>query len=349
VHMEVGQPGTGAPQAALDRLAVDLRSGPLGYTVGLGLPDLRARIARHYGDRHGIDLDPARVVITPGASGAFLLAFSALFDNGDRVALAAPGYPSYRQILRGMGLQPVSLPAQAASGFQPGPGDLGPGLAGLIVASPANPTGAMLDHGALAGLAQVCAAQGIALISDEIYHHITYGAPSVTALSVTDDVYVINSFSKYFSMTGWRVGWMVVPQDHVRTVERLAQNFFICTPHAAQRLALHAMDCADELDANLATYAANRAALLAGLSGAGLPRFIRPDGAFYIYADISHTGQDSLTLCRDVLDRVGVAITPGLDFDADRGRNWVRLSYAGSTADIAEGLNRLGTYFRGRA
>jgi aspartate/methionine/tyrosine aminotransferase len=347
IHLEIGQPSTGAPQAALDRLARDMEAGPLGYTQGLGLPELRARIARHYGDQHGLDLDPSRVVVTPGASGAFLLAFAALFDNGARVGLAAPGYPSYRQILRGMGLTPVNLVAKETAGFQPEPGDLSPDLAGLIVASPANPTGAMLDRPAIAALADACMVRDIALISDEIYHHLDYGKPSVSALQVTDQVYVINSFSKYFSMTGWRVGWMVVPPEHVRTVERLAQNFFLCTGHAAQRLALYAFDAQAELDANLAIYRANRALLLAGLADAGLPRFIPPDGAFYVYAQVSHTGIDSLTLCRRALDEAGVAITPGLDFDPDRGQDWVRLSYAGSTADVAEGLARLKRFFGG--
>ncbi|MGR3435967.1 MAG: aminotransferase class I/II-fold pyridoxal phosphate-dependent enzyme, partial [Shimia sp.] len=226
IHMEVGQPATPAPAAARAALATAMEAGPLGYTVALGLPELRAGIAALYRDWHRIDLDSGRVVVTAGASAGFLLAFTALFDVGARVGLAAPGYPSYRQILRGLSLDPVPIPGDPAHGFQPQPGDVA-GLDGLIVASPANPTGTMLSEAELAALAGTCTEAGCALISDEIYHGIEYDTRAATALAVTDDVYVVNSFSKYFSMTGWRIGWMVVPPDHVRIVERLAQNFFI--------------------------------------------------------------------------------------------------------------------------
>ncbi|WP_411890519.1 pyridoxal phosphate-dependent aminotransferase [Yoonia sp. SDW83-1] len=348
IHMEVGQPGTGAPAAARARLAEEL-SEPLGYTVGLGLPALRARIAAHYADWYGVDLDPARVVITSGASGAFLLAFSALFDNAERVGLGTPCYPSYRQILKAVGLTPVDIPTTFAQRFQPLPGDVAAhDLAGLIVASPANPTGTMLDRDALAALAGACQARDAALISDEIYHGIDYDAQPVTALQVTDEVYVVNSFSKYFSMTGWRVGWMVVPSDHVRRVERLAQNMFICAPHASQRLALHAMDCPDELEANKAVYAANRALMIDGLKAAGLDRFAPPDGAFYVYVDVSAYTDDARAFAAEILDQAGVAVTPGLDFDAARGHRWLRFSYARSTDDIREGLERLATFMAAR-
>ncbi len=348
IHMEVGQPGTGAPAAARAKLAEEL-ADPLGYTVGLGLPELRARIARHYGDWYGVDLDPARVVVTSGASGAFLLAFSALFDNGERVGLGSPCYPSYRQILKAVGLTPVDIPTSLEQRFQPLPGDVAAhDLAGLIVASPANPTGTMLDQRALAALAQACAARDAALVSDEIYHGVDYEAQPVTALQVTDEAYVVNSFSKYFSMTGWRVGWMVVPQDHVRRVERLAQNMFICAPHASQRLALHAMECGEELEANKAVYAANRALMIEGLKAAGLTRFAPPDGAFYVYVDVSEFTDDSLAFADEILAQAGVAVTPGLDFDAARGHRWLRFSYARATADIREGLDRLARFMEAR-
>ena len=348
IHMEVGQPATGAPAAARAALAAALNQ-PLGYTVGLGLPDLRARIARHYGEWYGVDLDPARVVITAGASGAFLLAFSALFDNGERVGLGTPCYPSYRQILKAVGLTPVDIPTSLDQRFQPLPGDVAAhDLAGLIVASPANPTGTMLDRDALAALADACAARDAALISDEIYHGIDYDARPVTALQVTDEAYVVNSFSKYFSMTGWRVGWMIVQPDHVRRVERLAQNMFICASHASQYLALHAMDCTDELETNKAVYAANRALMIDGLTAAGLDRFAPPDGAFYVYVDVSAHTDDARAFAAEILDKAGVAVTPGLDFDAARGHRWLRFSYAGSTADMREGLDRLARFMKAR-
>ncbi|MBR2654935.1 MAG: aminotransferase class I/II-fold pyridoxal phosphate-dependent enzyme [Loktanella sp.] len=348
IHMEVGQPGTGAPSAARDKLIADM-ADPLGYTVGLGLPDLRARIARHYGDWYDLDLDPARVVITSGASGAFLLAFSALFDNGERVGLGTPCYPSYRQILRAVGLTPVDIPTELADRFQPQPHHVAAhDLAGLIVASPANPTGTMLDAAQIKALADACAERDAAFISDEIYHGIDYDLRPVSALEVTDEVYVVNSFSKYFSMTGWRVGWMVVPQDHVRRIERLAQNMFICAPHAAQRLALHAMDCPQELDANKAVYAANRDLMMDGLRAAGLGAFAPPDGAFYVYVDVSAYTDDARQFAADILDQAGVAVTPGLDFDAARGHHWLRFSYARSTADITEGLSRITRFMQAR-
>ena len=348
IHMEVGQPGTGAPEGARAALA-DQLAEPLGYTVGLGLPALRARIAQHYMEVYGLELDPARVVITSGASGAFLLAFSALFDNDERVGLGLPCYPSYRQILKAAGLKAVEMPTTAAGRYQPQPSDVADfDLDGLIVASPANPTGTMLTRAELKALAGACAAKGAAFISDEIYHGISYDKETVTALSVTDDVYVINSFSKYFSMTGWRVGWMVVPADHVRRVERLAQNMFICAPHASQALALAAFDCKEELDSHLAVYAANRDLMVAGLTKAGLGKFAPPDGAFYVYVDVSDYTNDALAFSAEILEKAGVAVTPGLDFDPANGHKWLRLSYARSTADITEGVARLTTFMKWR-
>lgn len=348
IHMEVGQPGTGAPAQARAALAAELDQ-PLGYTVGLGLPELRARIAQHYNDWYGVTLDPARVVITSGASGAFLLAFSALFDNDARVGLGLPCYPSYRQILKAVGLAPVEIKTTVQGRYQPLPDDVAAHhLDGLIVASPANPTGTMLDKAELAALSKACDAQNAAFISDEIYHGIDYDKKPITALQVTDNVYVINSFSKYFSMTGWRVGWMVVPEDHVRRVERLAQNMFICAPHAAQRLALHAMECSEELDSNCAVYAENRDTMLTGLRAAGFDKFAPPDGAFYIYADVSDYSDDSRAFAAEILDQAGVAVTPGLDFDPQDGHRWLRFSYARSADDIREGVQRLQDYMAQR-
>ena len=342
IHMEVGQPGTGAPQYALQRLSVDMSCDPLGYTVGLGLPELRVRIARHYRDWYGVELDADRVVITAGASGAFLLAFSALFDTGERVGLGAPCYPSYRQILKALDLLPVDMPTTMMDRMQPVAADIAAyDLSGLIVASPANPTGTMLDIDAMRALAHACETKGAAFISDEIYHGLAYECRAVSALEVTDEVYVINSFSKYFSMTGWRVGWMVVPKDHVRTIERLAQNMFICPTHASQRLALHAMECGPDLDLNVEVYRTNRALMLEELPKAGLGKFAPPDGAFYVYVDVSDYTEDSVKFCALILEEADVAITPGLDFDPIMGHKWVRMSYARSTEDIREGLKRL--------
>ncbi|QEE35787.1 aminotransferase class I/II-fold pyridoxal phosphate-dependent enzyme [Octadecabacter sp. SW4] len=350
IHMEVGQPGTGAPEGAVARLAAEMAAQPLGYTVGLGMPALRARIARHYRDWYGVDLNPDRVVITAGASGAFLLAFTALFDAGARVGLGEPCYPSYRQILRALSLEPVGIPTRMANRLQPVAGDVAAHqLDGLIVASPANPSGTMLERDDIAALSAACDAQGAAFISDEIYHGITYETKAHSALEVTDEVYVINSFSKYFSMTGWRVGWMVVPEDHVRTVERLAQNMFICAPHASQQLALAAMDCAPELEGNLAVYARNRQIVMAGLRAAGFTRFAPPDGAFYIYVDVSAFTDDARAFAAEILEVAGVAVTPGLDFDPLRGHHWLRFSYARSSDDMHEGMARLQRFMAGRA
>jgi len=349
IHMEVGQPGTGAPKGAAEALTKAMEECALGYTVALGLPALRARIAQMYGEWYNVDLDPARVVITPGSSGGFLLAFTALFDSGDRVGIGAPGYPSYRQILRALGMQPVDLPAAAENRYQPVAADFaGEDLRGLLVASPANPSGTMLDRPALSALTDACVANGMSFISDEIYHGIEYDKKAVTALEVTDDCYVINSFSKYFSMTGWRVGWMVVPDDQVRVVERIAQNMFICAPHASQIAALAAMDCDDELQANLAVYRRNRDLMITGLKEAGFTDIAPPDGAFYVYADVSRFTDDSRAFAAEILERAGVAVTPGLDFDPARGHKTLRFSYARSTADMEEGIARLKAFMAAR-
>ncbi|MBC2835637.1 pyridoxal phosphate-dependent aminotransferase [Paragemmobacter straminiformis] len=349
IHMEIGQPATPAPAAARKALARAMEQDALGYTVALGLPELRRGIAALYARWYGIDLNPDRVIVTSGSSAAFLLSFTTLFDAGDRVGLGEPGYPSYRQILRALSLDPVGLPASDANRLQPVPADFADvDLAGLIVASPGNPSGTMLDKPRLADLIHAAQARGISFISDEIYHGLHYATRAVTALEVSDNVHIINSFSKYFSMTGWRIGWMVVPEDQIRTVERLAQNMFICPPHASQIAALAALDCIDELEANRATYAENRRLMLQGLPKAGFTSIAPPDGAFYIYADVSDLTGDSLAFAAEILDGAGVAVTPGLDFDPRRGGQRLRFSYAGATADIVEGLARLQTFMQGR-
>ncbi len=349
IHMEVGQPGTPAPVAARAALAEAMQDQAMGYTVALGLPELRARIAGLYKEWYGIDLDPARVIVTPGSSGAFILAFTTLFDAGARVGLGEPGYPSYRQILSALDLAPVGIQTSAENRLQPVPADLaGLDLDGLIVASPANPSGTMLDRGAMEGLIHACADQGISFISDEIYHGIQYEGRAVSALEISDDVYVINSFSKYFSMTGWRVGWMVVPEDHVRVIERLAQNMFICPSHASQLVALAAMECGAELEGNMDVYRENRRLMLEGLPQAGFDRIAPPDGAFYIYADVSEMTNDSRAFADEILQKAGVAVTPGLDFDPERGAGTLRFSYARATEDIVEGLARLKAFMEER-
>jgi len=346
IHMEVGQPASGAPKGAVKALSKAMAEGPLGYTVALGLPALRARIARHYQEWYGVHIEPERVVVTAGSSAGFLLSFISLFEQGARVAIGDPGYPSYRNILKSLSLAPVRLETTAESRFQPRPEDI-ENIDGLLVASPANPTGTMLGREELAALMAKCDAQGVSFISDEIYHGVGAGKP-VSALEISDNAYVINSFSKYFSMTGWRVGWMIVPQDHVRRIERLSQNLFICASHASQVAALAAMDCEAELKAHADVYAKNRQVLIEGLPKAGFSKFAPPDGAFYIYADVSDLTDNSHALADEILRDAGVAVTPGLDFDTERGHKTLRFSYARSTEDMIEGVARLQRWFAAR-
>ena len=344
LHLEVGQPSTGAPQAVLEAAKSALDADPIGYTLALGIEPLRARIARHYADEYGVAIPEERIVVTTGSSGAFLLAFLAAFEPGDRVGLAAPGYPAYRNILTALGITPVLLPVGAQSHFQPSSAILeavGESLDGLIVASPSNPTGSMLGAAELGDLARYCHDQGIRLVSDEIYHGITYGERAVTAAAQSTEAIVVNSFSKYYSMTGWRLGWMVVPPDILRAVECLAQNFFISPPTLSQRAALAVFDCREELDRNVARYARNRALLLEELPKAGFHRLAPADGAFYLYADIAHLSNDSQEFCRRMLTETGVAATPGVDFDPEQGHRAMRFSFAGSTEDMAEAAGRL--------
>ena len=344
LHLELGQPDGGAPQPVIEAATAALKSHRLGYTEALGIPPLRAAIAAHYRHSYGLDLDPGRVVVTTGSSGAFMLGFLAAFEAGDRIALAAPGYPAYRNILLALDLVPVDLPVGPETHFQPTPALLDGvegRLDGLILASPSNPTGSMLDRRALTALVDYCRDRGIRLVSDEIYHGIVYGAETVSAASLDETAIVVNSFSKYFSMTGWRLGWMLVPADLARAVECLAQNLFISAPTLPQIAAEAVFGCRPELDARVAVYRRNRDLLLAELPKAGFTRFAPPDGAFYLYADIGHLTDDSEGFCRRMLAESGVATTPGVDFDRMHGHDCLRFSYAGSTAEMAEAAERL--------
>ncbi|MDP6803974.1 MAG: aminotransferase class I/II-fold pyridoxal phosphate-dependent enzyme [Rhodospirillales bacterium] len=344
LHLEVGQPGTGAPAGVLAAAKSAIESDRLGYTDALGVADLRQRIARHYAGTYGIDVDPERIVATTGSSGAFVLAFLSAFDAGDRVALASPGYPAYRNILEAVGVEVVSLEVGADSNFQPTPEILdraGAAIDGLIVASPSNPTGTMVSRDELEALVRYCADRDIRFVSDEIYHGITYGSPAETALAFTADAVVVNSFSKYFSMTGWRLGWMVVPPDLTRPVECLAQNLFISPPTLSQIAAVAAFDCKDELDGHVNRYGRNRALLLEALPKAGFSRLASADGAFYFYADVGDMTNDSHAFCRRMLAATDVAATPGVDFDPGRGHQFVRFSFSGATDEIAEAAARL--------
>jgi aspartate/methionine/tyrosine aminotransferase len=351
IHMEVGQPGTPAPKAALAAVADALPAETLGYTPALGIPALRARIARHYAERYGLQVAPERVVVTTGSSAGFVLTFLALFDAGASVALPAPGYPCYRHILAALGQTPVPIATGPAGRWMPTPSQVAEAaarhaIAGLVLASPANPTGTMLAPERLAAICRECQRLGIWLVADEIYHGLTYGMPEETALAHSADAIVINSFSKYFSMTGWRVGWLIVPERLIRPIERLAQNFYISPPAVAQIAAIGAFDAREELEANKRVYAENRALLMAELPKAGLERILPADGAFYLYVDVSETGTDSVAFTRAMLAEIGVAATPGVDFDAHRGASYVRFCYAGSTADMAEAARRLKAWRR---
>ncbi len=345
IRMEVGQPATGAPLGAVAAVEAALRSGhALGYTEAFGRPGLRARIAAHVRDWYGLDLSPARVAVTTGASGAFPLAFLAAFDPGDRIALATPFYPPYVNILVALGLRPVLLPTDAGTRYQPNVAmleQLDPPPDGLIVASPSNPAGSMLHADELAAIARWCDSAGVRLVSDEIYHGLQYGPPPVTAAAFSDSAIVINSFSKYFSMTGWRIGWMVLPPDLTRPVERLAQNLFISAPHISQVAAEAALDCHAELAANVARYRRSRARLMAALPQAGFAQLGASEGAFYLYADVSGRTTDSRAFCERMLHEAAVAAAPGVDFDRVRGHRFVRFSYCGSEADMTEAAARL--------
>jgi aspartate/methionine/tyrosine aminotransferase len=346
LRMEVGQPGTGAPRGAAEAAIRALQAGnPMGYTEAVGRASLRARIAAHIQSRYGVTVPVARIAVTVGASGAFPLAFLAAFDAGDRVAMAAPFYPPYANILTALGMVPQLLPCDASTRFQPTLAmleKLDPLPAGLIVASPCNPAGTMLAPDELRDIARWCHEKGVRLVSDEIYHGLTWGTVAESsAASFSDSAIVVNSFSKYFSMTGWRIGWLVLPEDLVRPVECLAQNMFISAPHVAQVAAEAAFDCVPELEANKEGYARARAALLAGLPGAGFDRIAQADGAFYLWCDIGHLTNDSLDFAARMLEGAGIAATPGVDFDRDRGTRFLRFSYCGVEAEMVQAPGRL--------
>ncbi|HEX3346710.1 MAG TPA: aminotransferase class I/II-fold pyridoxal phosphate-dependent enzyme [Acetobacteraceae bacterium] len=345
IRMEVGQPGTGAPAGAVAAVAAALQRGEaMGYTEALGRPSLRARISRHYRDWYGADIPSERIAVTVGASGAFPLAFLAAFDAGDRVAMATPFYPPYVNILTALGIEPVILPTAEASRFQPTIDlldALDPRPDGLIVASPCNPAGTMLHPDELAAIAAWCDREGVRLVSDEIYHGLHYDSPIATAASLSSSAITVNSFSKYFSMTGWRIGWLVLPEDLLRPVECLAQNLFISPPHVAQIAAESAFDCTDELAANAARYRRSRDLLLRALPDAGFTRLSPAEGAFYLWADVGHRTNDSQAFCARMLHEAGIAAAPGMDFDRARGRQFLRFSYCGPEEDVAEAAERL--------
>jgi aspartate/methionine/tyrosine aminotransferase len=351
VHMEVGQPAFGAPSPAVAAVQARLGRSALGYTESLGFPSLRARIARHYADTYGLTMSPDRVIVTTGSSAAFILAFLSMFEAGDRVAIANPGYPPYRHILTALGCEPVLIETNAATRFALTGDNLLAAhrkkpLQGVLVASPANPTGTMMTPQALGELIQVAENAGIKVISDEIYHGLDYAMAAETAARLSDRAVVINSFSKYFCMTGWRIGWMVVPEELVRPIERLQGNLAISVPTLSQIAAEAAFDGRPELDAIKHGYEDNRKILIDGLPKAGLSKFLPVDGAFYLYADVSEFSNDSFDFAKRLLQEAHVAATPGVDFDPVNGRHFVRFSYAGSAADMREAVERIGAWLR---
>lgn len=350
-RFDVGQPFAGAPPqafAAAERAYADVA---LGYTEGLGLPALRRKLSEFYARKHGLDISPDRIAITTGASGAFLLTFLALFDTGDRVALAAPGYPPYRHILTALGMKPAIAPAQAADRYQLAPHHLDDlariaPLAGALVASPANPTGSVLPRQALSALAAKARALGAALISDEIYHGLVYDTEATTALAIDNDAFVINSFSKYWAMTGWRVGWIVAPERYIGAIERLSQNLFVAPPTPGQIAAIAALDADEECERLRGIYANNRRLLLDALPKLNLPIVSPPDGAFYVLVDVTAHAKDSADFCKRALEDADVALTMGTDFDDARGAHWARIAYARHTDEISYGLERLRTWLQ---
>jgi len=349
VRLEVGQPLTAAPKGVIERAHHVLDTDRLGYASIHGIVELRQAIAAHYLDWYDLSVDPHRVVVTVGASGGFTLAFLAAFDIGDRVALTIPGYPCYRNALQALGAEVVPLMTTLEDNFQPtielleqahAQGD----LEGLVITSPSNPTGTMLDDETQASILAWCAERGVKVVSDEIYHGLTYGSSPSTALAYSDDVLVVNSFSKYFSMTGWRLGWLVVPDNFVSPIMKFAANLLLGPQTLSQMAAVAAFDCHEELQGHLVRYTHNREILLDGLRAAGLDRLAPAEGAFYVYADISHIADSSTALCARWLDELGIAATPGTDFDPYNGENYVRFSFCGGTDTIERGVELLSTW-----
>lgn len=351
VNLAAGQPKAGAPEPVRAAAAAALEANQLGYTVALGIPELRQAIADSYTDRYGLDVGLEDVVLTTGSSGGFLLAFLACFDVGDRVAIASPGYPCYRNILSALGCEVVEIPCGPETRYQPTAAmlaELDPPVAGVIVASPANPTGTVIEPAELAAIATWCDATGVRLISDEVYHGLVYpGAPQTScAWQTSRNAIVANSFSKYFAMTGWRLGWLLVPEELRRAVDCLTGNFTICPPVLPQYAAVAAFTPAAiaEAEGHLHQYAVNRETLLSGLRQLGITRLAPTDGAFYVYADVSDFTSDSLSFSEKLLADTGLAIAPGVDFDTVHGGSFVRMSFAGPESDIDEALRRLGPW-----
>ncbi len=349
VHMELGEPGAPAPLAVREAATRALAEGVIGYAEALGRPALRQRIARHYGEAYGVDVSPERVIVATGSSGAFLLAFLAGFDPGARIAMTAPGYPAYANILASLGLEPVLIDVGADTRYSPTAALLEAAhrakrLDGALLASPANPTGAMIPSAEFQKICAFCEDAGILFVSDEIYHGLSYERPCETALAHSRNAIVVNSFSKYYAMTGWRLGWLVAPESLMRPMERLQQSLAISAPTLAQIAALEAFEAKAELEAVKASYARSRALLLERLPRLGFADFAPPDGAFYIYTDISRFSADSAAFCKRMLEEAGVAVTPGIDFDRARGKRMLRFSYAGAESEVRLGLDRLATW-----
>lgn len=345
IHMEFGQPSTGAPAAALDAAHQILDADPMGYWESA---PLRERIARLYADRYGLSIDPARILLTCGASPALVLALSSRFRPGDRIAMARPGYVAYRNTVRALGMTAVEIACGPAERYQLTAAALealDPAPDGVIVASPANPTGSVIAEAEMAAIAVVCARRGVAILSDEIYHGLSFVGPIPSMLSFAPEAMVINSFSKYWSMAGWRLGWLLVPPDHIDTARAFIGNLFLTPPSLSQHAGLAAMDAHDELEGHVETYRANRDLMLAALPSLGLKTIAPPDGAFYIWADISHLTDDSPAFCERLLHETGVATAPGVDFDPIEGRHFMRFSFAVSTPEIEEALRRLRSWF----
>lgn len=349
IHMEFGQPSTGAPAAAIAAAHKVLDSDPMGYWES---PLLKQRIVEHYAQRHGVEISPAQIILTCGASPGLVLALNMSFAPGARVAIARPGYVAYRNNLRAMHMEPIELPCGEAERYQLSAAALAaldPAPDGVIIASPANPTGTIIPRGELEAIAQVCRERGITVISDEIYHGISYGQPTPSMLEVMPEALVVNSFSKYFSMAGWRLGWLIVPPSGIDAARARMGNLFLTPPSLAQHAGAEAMLCTEELEANIATYARNRELLLAALPGMGLGRIAPPDGAFYIYADVSDFTDDALEFCQQLLRDTGVATAPGIDFDPVDGHRFMRISFAVSTPEVEEAIRRMGPWFAARS
>jgi aspartate/methionine/tyrosine aminotransferase len=348
IHMEFGQPSTGAPAPAIAQAHAVLDNDPMGYWES---PELKQRICRHYADWYGVEITPAQVILTCGASPALVLALSMQFAPGARVAIARPGYVAYRNTLKALHIEPVEIPCGEAERFQltaAALAALDPAPDGVIIASPANPTGTVIPHAELAAIAKVCRERQITVISDEIYHGISYDLPTPSMLEVEPTALIVNSFSKYFSMAGWRLGWLIVPPSGIDAARARMGNLFLTPPSLSQHAGLVAMDCGDELERNIATYAANRALLLGALPRMGLGRIAPPDGAFYIYADVSDFTDNSLEFCKDLLEETGVATAPGIDFDPINGHHFVRFSFAVSTPLVEDAIRRIEPWLASR-